>query len=818
MGGEADAPADALSVRVTMGEGESGGGDLFGSARTMMHVDKFRKKLKSAVSARRLEYAAADEVTGLLSLGTKLAYGAPAMAITSITMLIGIHGTIFYTAIGANVAFIAFFIAIARSFDVITDPLMGWVSDNTKELFGITGRRRPFIALGCFGYALFMCLLFSPPSSITDGAAISVWFGVFYVCFYLFDTCTNVPWGAFGPELTDNPAERDTLFSVAGLFRGVGILIGACGPVGLTAAFTTCGEETCLESDCSTGQLDADGLTYTYGSLGDGAAVNSTLYDASWYSLQHCKEVSLFASDYPRLARFCTCLNKCAGQCDVAATRSAMITIAIFFSAWFILTQLVLVKSVPERAPPVLAEGVKEPAPAPLASSLLATMRNDPFMRLLPSWVLDMTSITMVGTMLPFYVEYVVAPGSVVECDPVRCETESDSQLLPGCRDATLCSTSTWIGIGLVALIGANILSLPLWLFATKTFGKFPTWIAFNVMNAVTTAFFFLVGRGDPILMVTLAFINGLPGGAQFLNDSIVADTIDYDELLTGDRSEGRFTIFQTFLPKLVSIPSQVIPLAMLNWVGYIAPVDGIHQTQTDDTVLFIQVVFFILPTMVSIVSCLIKLNFPITTQEQVIQIGEGCALHRKGELAPDPLDFMRLKGLMVYHSKLEEERARILDTFFKRQLEIILQEENGIHAVRSDIMHGIVQFAAISSIFFVTLVASVSAGFLDEPSWAWLPSFSVILMSMFACLAIFTYMRWLSAGRLLDIYEGRGDPEDGTWAEWEDLGRRYFVYLDGISPRRKVLNRHFTSSEGGAMEGAALEMAVEKRAVLEGA
>jgi Na+/melibiose symporter-like transporter len=48
-------------------------------------------------------------------------------------MLIGIHGTIFvFTRIGAKVSFIDVFNAMARSFNVVTDPLMGWISDKTK--------------------------------------------------------------------------------------------------------------------------------------------------------------------------------------------------------------------------------------------------------------------------------------------------------------------------------------------------------------------------------------------------------------------------------------------------------------------------------------------------------------------------------------------------------------------------------------------------------------------------------------------------------------------------------------------------------------
>ena len=48
----------------------------------------------------------------------------------------------YYVNFGASLSFIAFSVAVARSLDTITDPLMGWISDNTRLRFG---RRRPYM-------------------------------------------------------------------------------------------------------------------------------------------------------------------------------------------------------------------------------------------------------------------------------------------------------------------------------------------------------------------------------------------------------------------------------------------------------------------------------------------------------------------------------------------------------------------------------------------------------------------------------------------------------------------------------------------------
>lgn len=38
--------------------------------------------------------------------------------------------------------------------DVISDPLMGWISDTTVKRFGIHGRRKPYMFWGPFLYGI----------------------------------------------------------------------------------------------------------------------------------------------------------------------------------------------------------------------------------------------------------------------------------------------------------------------------------------------------------------------------------------------------------------------------------------------------------------------------------------------------------------------------------------------------------------------------------------------------------------------------------------------------------------------------------------
>ena len=47
--------------------------------------------------------------------------------------------------------------------------------------------------------------------------------------------------------------------------------------------------------------------------------------------------------------------------------------------------------------------------------------------------------------------------------------------------------------------------------------------------------------EGDPGQAIAIMALAGIPIGAQFLTNSILADVIDYDEFLNGSRSEGSF-------------------------------------------------------------------------------------------------------------------------------------------------------------------------------------------------------------------------------------------------------------------------------------
>jgi GPH family glycoside/pentoside/hexuronide:cation symporter len=168
-----------------------------------------------------------------LPLRIKLSYGAPSLAGAGMAIPIVIHLTIFYSdEVLVPLGVIALVKAVARAFDALTDPLMGWVTDRTRTRWG---RRRPWMMLGAPLAALAFIALFAPPESLTPETA-AIWFAASYILYYLFHTIYEIPHGGLGPELTLDYNERNVLFGWRAPFIVGGTMVAATLPPFLIAA------------------------------------------------------------------------------------------------------------------------------------------------------------------------------------------------------------------------------------------------------------------------------------------------------------------------------------------------------------------------------------------------------------------------------------------------------------------------------------------------------------------------------------------------------------------------------------------------------
>ena len=138
--------------------------------------------LNSSVS-HSINYIKEDKDNETLPLSTLIFYSLPSFGKMSCLVLLNVNSTLYYESLGASLIYMSFFVILARSLEILVKPLIAHVSDEIKTKMG---RRKPFMLIGCGFYALFLVLLFSPPTVQTTTKALSIWYGVFFTLFFSF--------------------------------------------------------------------------------------------------------------------------------------------------------------------------------------------------------------------------------------------------------------------------------------------------------------------------------------------------------------------------------------------------------------------------------------------------------------------------------------------------------------------------------------------------------------------------------------------------------------------------------------------------------
>jgi GPH family glycoside/pentoside/hexuronide:cation symporter len=137
----------------------------------------------------------------------RLAYGAGAFVNNLLAAASGGMMIVLNLGLGMNPALVGLLGALPRLTDALTDPLMGFISDNAHTRWG---RRRPFIFGGVIAAGLLFALLWQLPSGRSE-TFYFVWFLAGSILFYMGYTVFATPWVALGYELTPDYNERTRL-------------------------------------------------------------------------------------------------------------------------------------------------------------------------------------------------------------------------------------------------------------------------------------------------------------------------------------------------------------------------------------------------------------------------------------------------------------------------------------------------------------------------------------------------------------------------------------------------------------------------------
>lgn len=148
--------------------------------------------------------------TDKIPIGQKFAYGLGSIVNNLLGGAIGYMSIVLNVGLGINPALVGTLQAIPRLTDALTDPIMGYISDNTRSKYG---RRRPYIFIGAILVGLVFALMWQLPEGYSE--MFYFWFFLIgSIIFYLFYTMFATPWVALGYELTSDYHERTRLMGV----------------------------------------------------------------------------------------------------------------------------------------------------------------------------------------------------------------------------------------------------------------------------------------------------------------------------------------------------------------------------------------------------------------------------------------------------------------------------------------------------------------------------------------------------------------------------------------------------------------------------
>lgn len=112
--------------------------------------------------------------------------------------------------------------------NAINDPIIGFISDNTRSHFG---RRLPYLMFGALPLFIVYCLIWVPPfSGINQEVQLFIYF---MAAIFLFDTLysiVNLNWAALFPEMFFSLKERASVNAFRQSLAVFGILIGVVIP------------------------------------------------------------------------------------------------------------------------------------------------------------------------------------------------------------------------------------------------------------------------------------------------------------------------------------------------------------------------------------------------------------------------------------------------------------------------------------------------------------------------------------------------------------------------------------------------------------
>jgi GPH family glycoside/pentoside/hexuronide:cation symporter len=147
----------------------------------------------------------------IVPFGQKLAFGSGHLANQLFPAALGVFMVVLVMSLGMDPILAGVLGALPRLLDALTDPIMGFISDNTRSKWG---RRKPYIFIGSAitGVAFMVMWQLNPEDSQTYNF---FYFLIVSIFFYIGYTIFATPLIGLGYEMTPDYNERTRLMAVS---------------------------------------------------------------------------------------------------------------------------------------------------------------------------------------------------------------------------------------------------------------------------------------------------------------------------------------------------------------------------------------------------------------------------------------------------------------------------------------------------------------------------------------------------------------------------------------------------------------------------